>query len=207
MAACNSPTLAVVGHSFVRRLSEFVEGRHLPRSERAPHINEYLNLRLEGENVAYFGQGGAQLNGGRPIFRLIHEWLGSRQFKVVYLDLGSNDLCDPDISAEKVASHLMTAARFILTGYSVNTVIIGQVTVRLAEPYVGYNAKVTATNASVRHKVDQEADRRIQCARLRGLMVPEESLFLPDGVHFSPTGNLRYAQGVRGAFIRALQTL
>lgn len=108
----------------------------------------------------------------------------------------------PYIEPETVASYLLTAAKFILTGYSVDVVVVGQVTIRQHEPYSGYNEKVLATNAILREKITQEGNCNIQFATLR--MEPNPLMFLPDGIHFSQTGNRRYWQGVRGAFIWAL---
>lgn len=200
-------TLAVVGHSFVRRLGEFVDGRHLPEPRRPSHASRFSDLRLEGERVAFFGQGGAKLTGKKTIFGNLQAWLGTSRLKVVYFEMGSNNLCDPNVSAEEVARHLLSAANFLHAGYDVGTVVVGQVTIRKKEPYCGYNAKVRATNVCLRQLIEGQGDASIQFARLRGLIEPASPMFHRDGIHLSPSGNARYAQGVRGAFIRALTSL
>ena len=205
MAENNSPTLAVVGHSFVRRLGEFTLGLHLHLADRPAHHERYNNLRLDSEHVIYFGIGGAKLSGGKPFFKPLHDKLHQFHFKAIYLDLGSNDLCDPNSCPEKVASHIISAANFIISSYSVNTIIVGQIIFRVNEPYPGYNLKVTDTNEWLRDKIARSPGQKIQFARLRGLLEPQSDIFLPDGVHLNAQGNKIYAQGVRGAFIRALR--
>ena len=209
--SCSAPvqrpaSLAVIGHSFVRRLGEFVEGRHLPLSQRSAHQSKYVNLRLSGETVAFFGLGGAKLSGSKSIFSYLSDWIGPLRFKAVYFEMGSNDLCDPIISAETVARYILSAANFLVVGYEVKTVIVGQVTIRRCEPYPGYNKKVKATNACLKYLINQRGDNSIMYASLRGLIKPElEKMFHSDGIHLSHMGNTRLTQGVRGAFIRALR--
>ena len=199
-----SPTLAVLGHSFVRRLGEFVEGKHLPLPCRARHRTRFSNLRIAGERVAFFGRGGACVVGRRSILAFLHGWLGGLNLKSVYVDLGSNDLCDPSSSPESVAQNLVALANFLHVGYEIPIVIIGQISQRIREPYPGYNRKVAATNAALCRRAAASAEG-VVFTTLRGLREPHASRFLSDGVHYNPAGNDKYSQGIRGAFLRFLR--
>ena len=199
-----SPSLAVIGHSFVRRLGEFVEGRHLSRQRRPAHRAKFSNLRIPGERVTFFGLGGACVAGRRGIVPALHGWLDGLNLKAIYVDLGSNDLCDAAADPESVANNLISLANFLHFGYEIPCVIIGQITQRIMEPYEGYNRKVAAANAAIRRRVSESA-QGIFFTTLRGLREPLASRFLPDGVHYNSSGNDKYAQGVRGAFLRCLR--
>ena len=80
-----SPSLAVIGHSFVRRLGEFVEGRHLSRQRRPAHSAKFSNLRIPGERVTFFGLGGACVAGRRGIVPALHGWLDGLNLKAIYV--------------------------------------------------------------------------------------------------------------------------
>ena len=133
----------------------------------------------------------------------MHGWLNGLELKALYLDLGSNDLCDPHASPFQIAEQLISLARFLLCGYKIGTVVIGQITMRLHEPFVGYNAKVATANAALRQL--SAGFPGITFSTLRGLRNPYPSRFLPDGIHFNAHGNDKYVQGIRGTFIRVFR--
>jgi len=136
-----------------------------------------------------------------------HSWLRAinPRPRAAFLDLGSNDLCDPSSSALRVAHALIRLARFLISGLSVDNVIIGQVTPRLREPYRGYNQKVAATNSALARMLSKHRIAHVHFTFLRGLRNPDATRFLFDGVHLNSSGINKYAQGIRGAFLRLLR--
>ena len=138
-------SVAIIGHSFVRRFGDFLAGCHLPRSRRAAHQARYKNLRIDGYSVTCFGVGGAT---AVSIIPHIHRWLSNLapNAQVVFLDIGSNDLCRRSSSPEQVAARIVGLAASIHTCYNVDYIIAGQILHLPVEQYPGYNAKVGRTN-------------------------------------------------------------
>lgn len=160
------------------------------------------NLRLSDAKVSFFGVGGASVRGPKSIISKLHGWLSASTWKVVFLQLGNNDLCSPHCQPEQLSSDIVAPAKFILSGYSVQRVVIGQVHGRLACSY-GFNEKVRNTNKLLRMAVADHSD--VFFASIRGLTHPYSAHFSRDGVHFNTFGNKKYFNGVRGAILRALK--
>lgn len=116
-------SVAILGHSFVRRLGEFSVGRHLRGRDRGAHARLHLNLRISCAKVEYFGFGGAKLR-GFPM--TVDRYLGLRRFDVIFLQMGSNDLCDPQSTPEQVATHIASLVQYLLFGDTVRRVVVGE---------------------------------------------------------------------------------
>lgn len=204
MDAQYNPSLLILGHSFVRRFGDFIRGTHLPYDSRSEHFTNYANLRLPHERVEVLGLGGARLYGPKNIIHFGHNFLSSNHLKILYLDIGSNDLCNPSLSASEIAQRIVDGAKYFLDHYNIAIVIIGQIIERLNTPYPQYNSKVHQTNQQIRHLIAQNYTYPIEFSTFRGLTHPSPDKFNPDGIHLNEIGYKLYFQGVRGAFIRAL---
>lgn len=183
-------SVAIVGHSFVRRMGEFVADQHL------------YNLRIRSTNVEFFGVGGARI---RPFIPICERWIARRRFDVIFIQLGSNDLCDPASNPEQVATHIISLANYLIFGDTARRVVVGNIHFRVIQPYPGHNAKVHSTNNLLRRKISHLS--QVDYAHLRGFSHPLPDYYLSDGVHLSTAGNHRYFKGMRGAILRALRHL
>ena len=184
-------SIAIVGDSYVRRLEEYLIDHRL------------TNLRIDGGRATCVGQGGAAVRGRKPIIRLINRVLRIPNLHIVYINVGSNDLCDRAQSPEGLARDLQRLANFILASSEAVQVIIGQIHPRLNMPDRDYNRRVEHTNACLAYNLRHSS--RIHFAALRGLRQPEPDSYC-DGIHFNAKGNRKLFRGIRGAVIERLHS-
>lgn len=126
MTAKQKLRVSVFGHSFVRRLSEYTM---LESSRR--------NLGLDTNfSVEVHGFGGLKLQDNR-----LHR-VDPRLAKsdILFLELGSNDLCEPML--ERFVRDLLSYASNLIVGLNIELIAISQIMIKLTEPFSGYNEKV-----------------------------------------------------------------
>jgi len=196
------PTIAVVGDSYVWRLEQYLK-----------HCDLY-NMNLPPNQFVYLGQGGASVWGRKPVVKLVDQAVGIRTLKLIYLNIGSNDLCDTSrgpfapryIPGVGTSGHLAWSiyclAKYALWASSAQTIIIGQIHPRLKEPYPLYNIWVQETNDKL-HCLCTHGLFPIQYNYIQGLQKVNPDNYV-DMVHFTPAGNYKMYKGLRGAAIRAL---
>ena len=165
-----SPTMSqplkvsVYDHFFVCRLSEFVQSD-------SNHIN--LGLDFATFQIEFYGQGGLSLN-----HRLLESFDESlRDSDILFVDLGSNDLCPLDYSKEKkdeTSSHIIRRSRRMKNWWkiwsiywslsllerkvlSVKVMVLSQILHRFIKPYEGYNADVNTLNKLLFQKINTPA--------------------------------------------------
>ena len=190
------PSVAIIGHSYVRRLKQF-----------CPSSSRFHNLNLQHDRVSFLGIGGAKIRGSKRIIPHLHSLFKSSSFKVVFLQLGSNDLCDKNTSPHSVALDLLALAHFLISAYNVHRVVIGQLHYRSRAPYAHFNSNIAQTNLALLRAVREQQCPEIQFAHLKGFARHNPSFYLPDGVHFNAAGNFKFFEGVRGAVIRGLNSI
>ncbi|KAL4225266.1 hypothetical protein ACF0H5_015954 [Mactra antiquata] len=94
---------------------------------------------------------------------------------IVLLDIGSNDLCNPDCSPEQFALDLMKYASYLIIGLNVKKVVLLQTLHRSKVPFNGYNEHVVRANTAIQNLVDTSSlgifywrhRVNILCGRLR----------------------------------------
>lgn len=102
----NVCSAVLLGHSFIRRLNDFMKDNP-----------SYYNLRLY-ENLFDIR---CRAQGGLTVFRLIHERYDLYDFghftpTIIYLQIGGNDLSKPGISSEKLANDIVSFANYLHHG-------------------------------------------------------------------------------------------
>ena len=185
-----------LGHSFIRRLNEFMKDNP-----------SYYNLRLY-ENLFDIR---CRAQGGLTVFRLIHERYDLYDFghftpTIIYLQIGGNDLSKPGISSEKLVNDIVSFANYLHHGKGIPIVIVGELLWR--HPHkVGdeYNPKVVDTNVLIRQKLTTGNKDNICMWRHRGFWTDFPHLDR-DGVHLNDDGMKKYFRSIRSAIIHAKST-
>ena len=122
---------------------------------------------------------------------------------IVFVDIGSNNMCDEEVTPAKLAGDIMKLARFFVEGCDVKIVVIGALLPRRnPDLAVGYNRRVSETNALLQSRTADE--ERIMFCYHAWFDNPLPGVYCKDGVHLSYTkGYERYSRSIRGAILRA----
>ena len=187
MALC-VPKVMILGHSFVRRLSDDLENHFDDRAKS--------NFDLEDVKVRLFGVG------GRTVEKI-------KQFDVanvshfapdiVVLEIGTNDLCNAP--PETVGSQIDELVELLLNHFSVRVVGVCLV-IKQAEPMFNKNVEVLNRYLSV------VLDRpRVFVWRHKILDSTSHDFLLEDGVHLNPCGQYLLYRSYRGAISKAVKIL
>jgi len=127
-SACTNKLL-VAGHSFVRRLTEYVDGK---------------NVTIHGHKVAFHGFGGATAKTLMAKLRSIDP----ANFCAVFVETGTNDLCSSYVDI--VARDILSLVTF-LRDRGIRKIVVGEILFR-NKPKVGqpsvreFIARVRDTN-------------------------------------------------------------
>ena len=141
-------TVLVFGHSFIWRLERFAIER----------FGMYHNLELEYDvaRIFFFGLGGMTVDEAR------YEQLGIVLYYrpvLVYIELGSNDLCDSYYKPETVGSELHNLVNDMLH-LGVSEVIVGEVIYRnprgIPKQINNYNDRVNQLNDYINVVINSE---------------------------------------------------
>ena len=200
--------VSIYGHSFVSRLSQFVEA----------HC-EHFNLGLDPAQftVSLYGLGGLSLHHRNlTSFDMAHKY-DVMHSDIIYIDLGSNDACRLPVPPEdqNLQQHIETVKElaerlisFILRkkySLGIRLVVVGQILHRFIEPYQGYNENVNILNRHLKCIIDQLSNShniffwRHQC----GLWGLDQDVYQPDGTHLSwHRGYPKYYCSVRDCILR-----
>ena len=179
MSATHIPRVLVLGHSFVRRLEHFMGQTSLPCVENNFALPSSTELKFHGI-------------GGRTLPLLLRYDLPViRAFKptVILLEIGSNDLCNPNIATHELANDIVQLIVRFHFQFGVDHVILGQILPRITPPpqCPDYNARVHALN-----RILLTCLKYIHFATIWfHLKVTNHSLllFANDGVHLNMAGN------------------
>lgn len=129
--------------------------------------------------------------------------------KVVLLEIGSNDLCDPEVAPEELAIDVTRVVIRMLASPWVKVVALLPVLHRkksgVWDVHNGveqYNDKVDRYNAAVKDWTEERGDAMIWSYN-RTIAGPNCSPWERDGVHLRPSKMNAYYNDLRGAMIRA----
>lgn len=141
MEADLSPRILVLGHSFVWRIARFVDVNSLPCVASTFH--------LPGEPVVRFHG-----IGGRTLPKLLHfDLLAVATIKptIVILEIGSNDLCSPNIDVSSLANDIFAFVQLLHIRFSVKHIIVSQILPRKKSPPMrpAYNHRVSPKSTTV----------------------------------------------------------
>ena len=147
--------VAIVGDSFVSRFQDYCVREGLP------------NLNFGSETVSFIGRGGAVVRGRKPVLPLLTRAIRLNGLRVLYLNIGSNDLCDPNCSPDRLGHDIVCLAKYALASSDQLKVVIGQIHPRSRAPLQDYNRRVWEANSAImRHSRDVS---RLHFAHLKGL--------------------------------------
>ena len=189
----------IIGHSFVRRMSEF----------RRSHP---LDLRRQFPYIFMEGKGGQTVKGLWSEADLIR----TTEPRVVVLDIGSNDLCDPIMSPVDLALNIIELAGTLLaTTPGLQSVVIMQILPRgsrwrprrgqrsLAE----FNTAVFHTNTYLSDQCYQNTLPGLKFYKLRKMSVDVDAFLGRDGVHLNFVGQSKYRRNYRGALLQGINNV
>ena len=180
----------VYGSSFVARLMKY---------ERKWYGRECLDVK--GQGVGLRGMPGATIGTLRERMSRDRDLNGCA---LVVLQIGSNDLCHADRSAEDVASDLIDLATFLITTHHVGRVVICQLLYRQSAAHMdkglsvgSYNARIDMVNE---HVTAQCAQTALPISFWRhGKGVLRANALHADGIHINEEKMERYRHSIIGA--------
>ena len=187
--------ITIAGHSFVRRLNEYATYQ----------FGSYHNMKIENSvaNVTTIGISGLTID------KLLHQHMHritTTNPQIVYIEIGSNDLCDPNGDIRQIGLKIKEACKMLLR-LGIKKVIIGEIVFRfgrgIPRNVPDYNYKVLNLNRFLQVHLDSEAEPRLLFWRHKYVWRSALRLYI-DGVHYNNDGNKRYFRSVRGALIKSI---
>ncbi|XP_062591617.1 uncharacterized protein LOC134253123 [Saccostrea cucullata] len=192
-------TVVLIGHSFIRRLGVLVQNEP-----------DFDNLRLYKDTfkVLFRARGGLkthELANSKELldFQGIHT-----EDAICFIQIGGNDLTDPQATPTKVARNIMSLAQFLLLTNNFSFVIIGQL-LRRHPSKVGdhYNYKVIDTNKLL-HDQCHQSTNNILFWHHHGFWDPDMKFLASDGVHLKDSSHdhrymKKYLQSIKSAVLHA----
>jgi hypothetical protein len=188
--------VVVIGHSYIRRLAEFMQD-NLHRA----------NLGLDHRRVTVhcFGLGGASFRAGnRCIVDHVHTVMSRLSFvpHIVYLHIGENDVMYA--STQSLCENLLHLIHLLSRVYHVPITIVSQLLPFPVLEHLRYS--VTAANSALEHACRTNC-KIVYWKHRGGFWNSVRNLYLSDKVHLNATGQLQYWRSVHRAVSNAVQTL
>ena len=187
----------VIGDSFIRRLQQFEHSTY----------GHYHNMSLLYDvcHINWYGIGGLTI----PRMRSMHmDILREMRPDVVVLQLGTNDLCDPQVSAPLVSADLQFLVQNIHS-LGVHHVMVGQ-TINRQRQGVPAHTNVTNFNWLV-SQLNTATDNALAHSAMasfwshRGLWDNRRNIMARDGVHLNRFGNCLLYRSIRGAILHGVR--
>ena len=185
------PTVLILGHSFVRRLSSDLSSNFDARAAEHFHLLGNASIHLHGV-------------GGRTVKTLCRYDFGAvSNIKpdIIILEIGTNDLVAN--RPEVVGSEIDDLVQLLLQFYSVRVIGVCEVIPRVRAPF--FNNAAPILNQYL-HDV-LELRPNVFSWRHSGFSNPTVSPYLRDGVHLNPRGQYSLYRSYRGAILKALRSL
>ena len=173
-------TLLVLGHSFVRRVADKID-------------KDSLDLGGDIDNIAVRGFGGMRVSG---VYRQLSYVRRIKPY-VIFLDIGTNDLSDPQKDPVELAREVIVAARTIGEVPGVRTVIISEVMMRADGRWHNFNNVRFILNDELK-RLATSYDNIYMCNH-RGFATRWRDHLRPEGVHLTARGTLLYLKNMRYA--------
>ena len=188
----------LTGHSFLKRLESYDKSY------------KTLQLKADDFDLTFSAVGGDNLVLLRDRLGKVIPTQKSLKPNIVYIEIGSNDLCSVNNSPDIVAKKIMDITRYLHYGHGVQKVIIGQILQRLRRhqtyfsrclSLAAYNKKVQETNEILQKLALSQKDFMLFWKH-KGFTSPQVNVFGQDGVHPSiPIGMIKYTCSVRHAVV------
>ena len=107
------------------------------------------------------------------------------KFDILFLKLGSNDLCDQTLDPQKFVKDLLSYASYLIVGLEIRLVAISHIIVRQKEPFLGYNQKVHLLNVLLKSELASKHPMIYFWRHTAGLWRADPDIVMADGVHLS----------------------
>ena len=183
------PRVLVLGHSFIRRLKDFIASH--------PDLNANF-LIAEACEIKWHGVGGRTIAKARAFdLPMVESFLP----QIVILQLGPNDLVHVDPLS--IASAIEDLVTLLHDRFQVKRVCVCQTVYRESSPM--YNKRVRDLVKYL--KVLLEPLPYSFYWRHRGFWNTKVSLYSSDGVHLNSRGHYRLFRSLRRAVLRCLHSL
>jgi len=186
------PRVLVLGHSFIRRLRDFIV-------KNAPDYHLNLNL-TDSVTVQWHGVG------GRTIAKVRQFDLGEViRFRpdIVFLQIGTNDLVQRGMSPLTVGSAIEDFVRLLHDEYGVRLICVGQTIRRHLAGNFNANVRLLAQYLKT---VLEPLPFAIYWTH-RGFWRASNSYLSYDGVHLNREGQHKLFKSIRGAVMQCLNRL
>ena len=136
--ATSKPRALVLGHSFVRRIGEFIDrSQAKDLYSRDFNLSNFCDLEICGF-------------GGCTVDRMTLEKIRSTAPDVVVLDLGSDEVCDSSCDVATIALLLVAFIELLLSEFTLQFIVVCQLLPWKRQPFDGYNDRVSQVNTLVR---------------------------------------------------------
>ena len=198
MAAQDLPTVLILGHSFVQRMSHFLT--RIPQYKIPPssfsadfHLRKVCSVRMLGI-------------GGRTIEKVIRmdlETIRTLSSKHLVLELGSNNLCDRDWPPEAIGEAILAFVELLWSDLQLEHVMLCKIITRQRQPYPQYNDRVAALNSFLTEAC--KLHPHVTVWQHRGLVNPSINIFLTDGMHLNKIGTKALYKSYRRAILLSLK--
>lgn len=187
----------VLGHSFVWRLAKFTMEANLPCISHNFHC-------IEPSEIQFYGIGGRTVTKLRQFdLSLVTQFNPT----IIILEIGSNDLCNPRLNTNDLATNIFRLVQTLHFSYNVSHIIVSQVLPRRSFPRMtpSYNTRVTQLTRLLHHflRVTPFATLWFHPKILR----TQSSVFLRDGVHLNFSGNHVLYHSYQKAILYCLRRL
>lgn len=179
--------VAIVGHSFVRRLKFDMK-------------RQDITLEDQGRRVHMVGIGGATIKGKKTVIPPLVQFLKHNRCELVILDVGSNDLDltrHPTRDLDKLAQDYVRCVDKITTRHPNLQIIICLPIPRLETKFPGSRAHTSNFNTILKTLT---ADLpRVHTWAHKGLFKSDSRFLMKDGVHLNAKGSVKYYHSLKAA--------
>jgi len=151
-------------------------------------------------------RGGGTLEGPKSILFHHHIHAIPQGTQVVFISMGTNDLC-AGAQPRAVAAQLYFHALRCLNQFGVQLVLIDQIFPRATSLYPGFTALASETNVALAQIISMGSNPSVILFKHNFDLSVQPHLLARDGVHLSPRGIRRYARNIRGALLEAQRLL
>ena len=192
-------TVLILGHSFIRRLRDFVlDNSHGNLTDHSDHTS-WSNLKLEAHTTRIIFRG----FGGLTITKAFKEltFLSQLQPDVVFIQLGENDVDKHGSCPIQIADNLLKLVGAIFKNSAKTRHVFWGQLLHRPTPRIcprDYSVKIHAINKFIRSK----ATVNLHYWPHKGLWQDCHRLFSSDGVHLNSRGQHKLARSIRGAILR-----
>ncbi len=197
----STPCVVVFGHSFVRRLRDFLFDKH--RSHDGTR-KDWINLDIPRTeiNIFFHGIGGLTLSAARDELASICEL----ETKAIVLQIGENDLDSTTCHCPlALAGEVFAFARTLQKATDASCVIVCELLPHLQTRRAHYDVFLHRVNKQL--KVLLAASTSLLLWPHFGLWKNWQQNFIADGIHFNLTSQGKYYRSIRGAVLRAARQL